>query len=96
MEWTASGTLEKILLYYNLRYWITKVLKSAQQNGVLNSPRPNRKPKYKNCFEGNDINFIVFTLGTVQPESGRGNEHMNSFDYAYKLEAVRGLVIKTK
>lgn len=39
--------------------------------------------------EGNDINFIVFTLGSVLPENGEGNEHMNSFDYAYKLEGVR-------
>lgn len=39
--------------------------------------------------EGNNINFVTFTLGSVQPESGKGNEHMNSFDYAYKLEGVR-------
>lgn len=39
--------------------------------------------------KGNNINFITFTKGTVMPESGRGIEHMNSFDYAYKLESVR-------
>ncbi len=39
--------------------------------------------------EGNNINFITFTLGSVLPENGGGNEHMSSFDYAYKLEAVR-------
>ncbi|MCD8173067.1 MAG: hypothetical protein LUD76_06350 [Alistipes sp.] len=36
-----------------------------------------------------DRNFITFTLGSVQPPDGSGMEHMNSFDYAYKLTAVR-------
>lgn len=39
--------------------------------------------------KGCDHNFITFTLGSVQPEDGSGMEHMNSFDYAYKLSAVR-------
>lgn len=43
--------------------------------------------------EGNSANFVTFTLGTTLAEgqtagSGAG-EHMTSFDYAYKLEAVR-------
>ena len=38
---------------------------------------------------GNNINFIKFETGTVLPESGKGMEHMASFDYAYKLSAVR-------
>ncbi len=46
--------------------------------------------------EGNDINFVVFTRGSVQPESGLGNEHMNSFDYAYKLEGVRDWLFRQK
>ncbi|MCC8188117.1 MAG: prolyl oligopeptidase family serine peptidase [Bacteroides sp.] len=46
--------------------------------------------------EGNPINFIVFTRGSVQPESGLGNEHMNSFDYAYKLEGVRDWLFRQK
>ncbi|MCD8079148.1 MAG: prolyl oligopeptidase family serine peptidase [Bacteroides sp.] len=46
--------------------------------------------------EGNNINFIVFTRGSVQPESGLGNEHMNSFDYAYKLEGVRDWLFRQK
>ncbi|MCD8179811.1 MAG: hypothetical protein LUE98_21385 [Tannerellaceae bacterium] len=44
--------------------------------------------------EGNDINFIVFTRGSVLPEDGKGNEHMNSFDYAYKLEEVRNWLFR--
>jgi len=43
----------------------------------------------KLLLQGNNINFVIFTLGSVLPESGNGNEHMDSFDYAYKLESVR-------
>lgn len=39
--------------------------------------------------KGNTVNFIKFEKGTVLPESGKGMEHMASFDYAYKLTAVR-------
>ena len=43
--------------------------------------------------EGNNANFITFTLGTTlakgQMAGGGAGEHMTSFDYAYKLEAVR-------
>lgn len=39
--------------------------------------------------KGNTVNFIKFEKGTVLPESGKGMEHMASFDYAYKLAAVR-------
>ena len=38
---------------------------------------------------GDNINFVTFETGTVLPESGKGMEHMASFDYAYKLAAVR-------
>ena len=43
--------------------------------------------------EGNNANFITFTSGTTladgQTASGGAGEHMTSFDYAYKIEAVR-------
>ena len=43
--------------------------------------------------EGSKANFITFTLGTTVPAGsvtrGGAGEHMTSFDYAYKLEAVR-------
>ena len=43
--------------------------------------------------EGNRANFVTFTLGTTlaegQTSGGGAGEHMTSFDYAYKLEAVR-------
>ena len=43
--------------------------------------------------EGNSANFITFTLGSTKTDGSTGGggagEHMTSFDYAYKLEAVR-------
>lgn len=42
--------------------------------------------------EGNHANFVTFTLGTTSAEGqtfGGAGEHMSSFDYAYKIEAVR-------
>ena len=43
--------------------------------------------------EGNNANFVTFTAGTTlaegQTASSGAGEHMTSFDYAYKLEAVR-------
>ncbi len=43
--------------------------------------------------KGNKINFVRFTEGTVIPisntKSRHFSEHMYSFDYAYKLKAVR-------
>ena len=43
--------------------------------------------------EGNDANFVTFTAGTTlaegQSTGGGAGEHMTSFDYAYKIEAVR-------
>ena len=43
--------------------------------------------------EGNNANFLTFTEGTTlatgQMAGGGAGEHMTSFDYAYKIEAVR-------
>lgn len=36
------------------------------------------------------------TPGTVLPEDGKGSEHMYSFDYAYKVRAVRDWLFKQK
>jgi len=42
---------------------------------------------------GNRANFVTFELGTTlaegQTSSGGAGEHMTSFDYAYRIEAVR-------
>lgn len=40
---------------------------------------------------GAPINIFEFETGTVLPEDGKGSEHMYSFDYAYKVTAVRDL-----
>ena len=43
--------------------------------------------------QGHTANFVTFTLGSTltngQASGGPAGEHMTSFDYAYKLEAVR-------
>ena len=43
--------------------------------------------------EGNSANFVTFELGTTlaegQTSGGGAGEHMTSFDYAYRIEAVR-------
>ena len=39
--------------------------------------------------KGGNINFIRWEAGSVIPESGKGMEHMASFDYGYKIAAVR-------
>ncbi|MDY6287993.1 MAG: alpha/beta hydrolase-fold protein [Bacteroidales bacterium] len=39
--------------------------------------------------KGGSINFICFEKGSVLPESGKGMEHMASFDFGYKIAAVR-------
>lgn len=50
--------------------------------------------------EGNSANFISFTPGTTVSDgavSPRGaGEHMTSFDYAYKIEAVRDWLFQQK
>ena len=38
---------------------------------------------------GGNINFIKWEAGSVLPQSGQGMEHMASFDYGYKIAAVR-------
>ena len=39
--------------------------------------------------KGAPVNIFEFENGTVLPADGRGSEHMYSFDYAYKVSAVR-------
>lgn len=39
--------------------------------------------------KGAPVNMIEFSPGTVLPSDGKGSEHMYSFDYAYKVKAVR-------
>ena len=43
---------------------------------------------------GGNINFIKWKTGSVLPGSGQGMEHMASFDYGYKIAAVRDWLYK--
>ena len=43
---------------------------------------------------GGSINFIKWETGSVLPETGRAMEHMASFDYGYKIAAVRDWLFK--
>jgi len=43
---------------------------------------------------GGNINFIKWETGSVLPETGRAMEHMASFDYGYKIDAVRDWLFK--
>ena len=38
---------------------------------------------------GGNVNFIKWKAGSVLPETGRAMEHMASFDYGYKIAAIR-------
>ena len=55
-------------------------------------PETQNKAVANLLAEGNKGNFITFTLGstiTGGSSGGGAGEHMTSFDYAYKIEAVR-------
>ncbi|MDH6358126.1 alpha/beta hydrolase-fold protein [Parabacteroides sp. PF5-9] len=68
-------------------------ISSAEWSAKL-SPQAQEAEVQKLLAEGNQIHFVVFTLGSVLPDAGPGNEHMCSFDYAYKLEGVRDWLFK--
>ncbi len=60
-------------------------------------PQQEQEQRVKDMLQGgNPIHFISFTPGTVLAEEGRGMEHMESFDYAYKLQAVRDWLFEQK
>ena len=47
--------------------------------------------------EGNNFNFFMFKKGEVVPEGVKSNnEHMYSFDYAYKIDAAREYLFTKK
>jgi len=74
---------------------LTKVLKendarieSASWSAKLSSQDQERLAEQL-IARGGNINFIKWETGSVLPESGQGMEHMASFDYGYKIAAVR-------
>ena len=46
--------------------------------------------------KGGSINFIKWEAGSVLPETGHAMEHMASFDYGYKIAAVRDWLFKQR
>ena len=81
----ASGgmrNLAKVLKENNARVdsasWSAKLPSSEQE-----------KLAEELIARGGNINFIRWEAGSVLPESGKGMEHMASFDYGYKIAAVR-------
>ena len=46
--------------------------------------------------KGGNINFIKWEAGSVLPETGQAMEHMASFDYGYKIAAVRDWLFEQK
>lgn len=79
---------------------LTEVLKSlnaeiSEGNWDAKAPQSLQEANVQKFLsEENNINYITFDRGTVLPEDGGGNEHMSSFDYAYKLEGVRDWLFK--
>jgi len=74
---------------------LTKVLKendarieSASWSAKLPAEQQERMAA-ELISRGSGINFIKWETGSVLPESGQGMEHMASFDYGYKIAAVR-------
>ena len=74
---------------------LTEVLK--KQNAHIDSaswsaklpPAEQERLAESLIAKGGNINFICFEKGSVLPESGQGMEHMASFDFGYKIAAVR-------
>ena len=74
---------------------LTKVLKendarieSASWSAKLSGQEQERLAEQL-IARSSKINFIKWETGSVLPESGNGMEHMASFDYGYKIAAVR-------
>ncbi len=70
-----------------------KHISSAEWSAKL--PEAEQEAKASELLaEGNNVNFIVFTKGSVLPEDGRGMEHMYSFDYVYRLTPLRDWIFQ--
>ena len=79
---------------------LTKVLRenearieSASWSAKLSSQDQERLAEQL-IARGSNINFILWETDSVLPESGKGMEHMASFDYGYKIAAVRDWMYK--
>ncbi len=63
-------------------------IESASWSAKLPAEQQERLAK-ELISRGSGINFIKWETGSVLPDSGQGMEHMASFDYGYKIAAVR-------
>lgn len=81
------ATLEKLLNQANKAYSI------AQWSARLPIQEQD-KLAVELLSKDEPINFIIFEAGSVLPPSGIGSEHMYSFDFAYKIPAVRQWLFK--
>lgn len=69
---------EKEGIQYTFSEWSAK-LPEARQNELASNM----------LAKGAPVNIIEFETGSVLPEGVKGMDHMYSFDYAYKIKAVR-------
>lgn len=70
---------------YTFAEWSAK-LPEADQNGIAAAMLEKGAP----------VNIFEFEPKTVLPADGKGSEHMYSFDYAYKIAAVRDWLFKQR
>lgn len=61
---------------------------SASWSAKLPGPEQERLAE-ELIARGGHINFIKWETGSVLPETGRAMEHMASFDYGYRIAAIR-------
>ena len=81
----ASGGMQdlaKVLKENNAR------VDSASWNAKLPAQEQERLAE-ELIARGGNVNFIKWEAGSVLPETGRAMEHMASFDYSYKIAAIR-------
>lgn len=79
----VKAVLDSLGTSYTEEQWSAKAPMEEQEANVQ-----------RMIAEGKRNNFIIFDLGTTLPENGQGMEHMWSFDYAYRLKAIRDWLFK--
>ena len=91
LEWLGKHTFEIFILQRLPMKVLSKAgakVDSATWSAKLPAAEQERLAE-ELIGRGGHINFIKWETGSVLPESGRAMEHMASFDYGYKLAAVR-------
>lgn len=78
-----QAAAQKENVQYTFTEWSAR-LPLAQQNGVAAAMLDKNAP----------VNIFQFEPGTVLPEGSTASEHMASFDFAYRLPAVKAWLFK--